>query len=84
MWDCWLIERAGTPIASTGGASGHTYAFTRNPDGTTDVDVVTVREGKNLKGRAFEVLVRLGGKRLLGKALDGTVKAVEERAAAPA
>ena len=20
MWDCWLIERAGTPIASTGGA----------------------------------------------------------------
>ena len=33
-----------------GGASGHTYTFTRQPNGTTDVDVVVVREGKNLKG----------------------------------
>jgi hypothetical protein len=64
-----------------GGASGHTYAFTRRPDGATDLEVVTVREGKNLKGRLFEVLVRLGGKRLLGKALDTTVAAVEARAA---
>ena len=31
-----------------GGASGHTYAFTRRPDGRTDVDAVVVREGKNL------------------------------------
>ena len=38
-----------------GGASGHTYTFTRRPDGTTDIDVVVVRNGKNLKGR---VLVR--------------------------
>jgi hypothetical protein len=65
-----------------GGASGHTYAFTRRPDGATDLEVVTVREGKNLKGRLFEVLVRLGGKRVLGKALDTTVAAVESRAAA--
>jgi hypothetical protein len=34
-----------------GGSSGHTHTFTRKPDGTTDVDVVVVREGKNLKGR---------------------------------
>src|ERR1051325_10631595 len=34
-----------------GGASGHTYTFTRRPDGTTDIDAVVVREGKNLKGR---------------------------------
>ena len=34
-----------------GGASGHTYTFTRRPDGMTDIDVVVVREGKNLKGR---------------------------------
>jgi hypothetical protein len=67
-----------------GGASGHTYAFTRRPDGKTDLDVVTVREGKNLKGRLFEILVRLGGKRLLGKALDTTVAAVEARATAAA
>src|SRR3954453_14180428 len=26
-----------------GGASGHTYTFTRQSDGTTDVDVVVVR-----------------------------------------
>jgi hypothetical protein len=30
-----------------GGASGHTYTFTRQPNGTTDIDVVIVREGKN-------------------------------------
>ena len=35
-----------------GGASGHTYTFTRQPNGTTDIDVVVVRDGKNLKGRA--------------------------------
>jgi hypothetical protein len=28
-----------------GGRSGHTYTFTRRPDGTTDVDAVVVREG---------------------------------------
>jgi hypothetical protein len=34
-----------------GGHSGHTYTFTRRPDGKTDLDYVVVREGKNLKGR---------------------------------
>src|SRR4051794_9341672 len=34
-----------------GGASGHTYTFTPLPDGRTQLDVVVVREGKNLKGR---------------------------------
>jgi hypothetical protein len=34
-----------------GGASGHTYTFTRRPDGRTDLDAVVVREGKHLKGR---------------------------------
>ena len=45
-----------------GGASGHTYAFTRRPDGTTDVDVVVVREGKNLKGRLLGLVVGTVGK----------------------
>jgi hypothetical protein len=65
-----------------GGNSGHTYTFKRAPDGTTDVDVVVVRDGKNLKGRAFGGLVSIGGKRLLGKELGKTVKAVEARNAA--
>ena len=62
-----------------GGASGHTYTFTRQPDGTTDVDVVVVREGKNFKGRVLGVVVGIVGKRFLGKALGNTVKAIEAR-----
>jgi hypothetical protein len=62
-----------------GGHSGHTYTFTRNPDGTTDLDAVVVREGKNIKGRALGVVLVIFGKRVLGKALAKTVKAIEAR-----
>jgi hypothetical protein len=59
--------------------SGHTYTLTPRPDGTTDVDAVVVREGKNLKGRLLEILLATGGKRVLGKALATTAKAIEAR-----
>ena len=62
-----------------GGNSGHTYTFTRQPDGTTELDVVVVREGKTLKGRALGVVLSIFGKRVLGGALRKTVKAVEAR-----
>ena len=62
-----------------GGHSGHTYTFTRQPDGTTDVDAVVVREGKNLKGKVLELVIGTVGKRQLEKAFDNTVKAVEAR-----
>ncbi len=62
-----------------GGASGHTYTFTRQPNGTTDVDVVVVREGKNIKGRVLGILVGAVGKRSLDGALRKTVKAIEAR-----
>jgi hypothetical protein len=62
-----------------GGRSGHTYTLTRQPDGTTNVDVVVVREGKNLKGRLLEILVVIGGHRFLDQALGNTVKAIEGR-----
>jgi hypothetical protein len=62
-----------------GGHSGHTYTFKRRPDGTTDVDVVVVREGKNLKGRMLALVVGTVGKRVLGKELGKTVKAIEAR-----
>jgi hypothetical protein len=62
-----------------GGASGHTYTLTPQPDGTTDVDVVVVRDGKNLRGRAIGILLSVAGKRFLGKALANTVKAIEAR-----
>src|SRR5215471_5233795 len=60
-----------------GGRSGHTYTLTPRSDGTTDVDVVVVREGKNLKGRLLGIVVGIGGKRVLGKALEKTVRAIE-------
>ncbi len=62
-----------------GGRSGHTYAFKRQPDGTTDVDVVVVRDGKNVKGHALGLLLGVAGKRVLGGELRKTVKAVEAR-----
>jgi hypothetical protein len=62
-----------------GGNSGHTYTFTRKSDGTTDLDAVVVREGKNLKGRALGIVLTVFGKRVLGGELEKTVKAVEAR-----
>ena len=66
-----------------GGNSGHTYTFTQAPDGTTDVDVVVVRDGKNLKGRALAIVVRIIGKPMLEKQLGKTVKAIEARNEGP-
>jgi hypothetical protein len=62
-----------------GGNSGHTYTFTRNTDGTTDLDAVIVREGKNLPGRVFGALVGAVGKRKLEHDLANTVQAIESR-----
>jgi hypothetical protein len=62
-----------------GGHSGHTYTFTRRPDGTTDIDAVVVREGKNLKGRLLGSVIGTIGKGMLGKAFAKTVKAIEAR-----
>jgi hypothetical protein len=62
-----------------GGHSGHVYTFTRNPDGTTDVDAVVVREGKNLRGRLLGAILGSIGKRTLAKAFANTGKAVEDR-----
>ena len=62
-----------------GGASGFTYTLTPQPDGTTEVDVVVVREGKNLKGRMLGTGVAMFGKRILGKGFGKTLKAIEAR-----
>jgi hypothetical protein len=62
-----------------GGDSGHTYTFTRQPNGTTDVDVVVVREGKNIKGRLLGILLGIVGNRVLGKELGKTAKAIDAR-----
>ena len=62
-----------------GGASGYTYTLTRQPDGSTVIDVVVVREGKNLGGRFLGLFLGAVGKQVLGKDLEDTVRAIEAR-----
>ena len=62
-----------------GGNSGHTYTFTRNADGTTDIDYVVVRDGKNFKGKFLGIVLGSVGKGKLVKAFENSVKAVEAR-----
>ena len=62
-----------------GGASGHTYTFTRHPNGTTDIDAVVVRDGKNFKGRMLGFVLGTVGRGVLEKAFKNSVKAIEAR-----
>ena len=62
-----------------GGASGHTYTFTRRSDGTADIDVVVVRDGKNVRGWLLGLVLGTVGKRVLERAFENSVKAVEMR-----
>jgi len=62
-----------------GGASGHTYTFARKPDGTTDIDLVVIRQGKNLKGRVLGFVLKTIGRSVLEKAFVNSVKAIEAR-----
>jgi hypothetical protein len=62
-----------------GGSSGHTYDFTRRPDGTTDIDLFVVREGKNFKGHLLGLVLKTVGKGVLEKAFINSVKAIEAR-----
>jgi hypothetical protein len=63
---CWNACTTTGPIPHVWrGDSGHTFTLTPKPDGTTDIDAVVVREGKNLKGPLLGIL----GKRVLGGVL---------------
>src|SRR5215510_12797482 len=62
-----------------GGRSGHTYTLKRQPNGTTDVEVQIVREGKNFKGRFVGAFLGIVGKRQLKKWFANTLKAIEAR-----
>ena len=62
-----------------GGSSGHTYTFTRQPNGSTDIDVEVIREGKNFKGRLLGFVLRTIGRSVLEKAFVNSVKAIEAR-----
>ncbi len=60
-----------------GGASGHDYTFSRQADGTTNIDVDVIREGKNLKGYFLGFVLGTIGKSVLEKAFVSSVKALE-------
>jgi hypothetical protein len=62
-----------------GGASGHIYTFTRQPNGMTDIDVVVIRDGKNLAGTLLGFVLGTIGRRVLEKAFENSVKAIEAR-----
>jgi hypothetical protein len=62
-----------------GGASGHTYTFSHQRNGMTDIDVVVIRDGKNLRGWLLGFVLGTIGKRVLEKAFENSVKAIEAR-----
>ena len=62
-----------------GGASGHIYSFRRQSNGTTDLDVVVTRDGKNLTGRLLGFVLGTIGRRVLEKAFENSVKAIKAR-----
>ena len=69
-----------TTVSNTwGGASGHTYNFTRRPDGLTDIDVVVVRDGKTFNGWLLGLVIGTTGQGVLKKAFANSVKAIEAR-----
>jgi hypothetical protein len=80
---CWLdpsrVVLTTTDSNVGGGHSGHTSTFTRRPEGTTEIDYVMVREGKNLKGRALALLLNTVGRRGLRNAFANAVTAIEGR-----
>ena len=57
----------------------HTYTLKRQSDGTTDIDYVVVREGKNLKGRFLGIVLGTVGKGRLEGAFEKAVRAIEAR-----
>lgn len=62
-----------------GGAPGHTYTFTRRPDGKTDIEFVVIRDRKNLKGRVLGFVLRTIGSHVLERAFENSVKAIGAR-----
>jgi hypothetical protein len=62
-----------------GGASGHTYTFTPKADGTTEIEVIVVRQGKNLVGLVLGFILGTIGGRFLTSAFAKSITAIEAR-----
>jgi hypothetical protein len=76
-----LVVMTTTDSNVWGGASSHTYKLIPQSDGTTHVDVVVIREGKNLRGRLLALVLGSVGKSRLEAGLRKTIKAIEARPA---
>src|SRR5262249_19684984 len=72
--DPYHVKLTTTDSNVWGGASGYVYTLTPQADGTTDVDVVIVREGKNFKGRFLGGVLGSVGKGVLRKAFVQSVE----------
>ena len=59
--------------------TGYTYTFGRSSDGATEVNVVIVRQGKNVKGRVLALVLGSVGKSVLKKSFVNSVRAIEAR-----
>jgi hypothetical protein len=59
--------------------SSHTYTFTRQANGATDIDIRIAREGRNLKGWALAFLLGTFRGRVLKRKFENSVKAIEAR-----
>ena len=56
-----------------------TTTATPQPDGRTEVELISVREGKNFKGRFLEFILGTVGKGKIKGAFEASVKAIEAR-----
>jgi hypothetical protein len=59
--------------------SSYIYTFAPQPNGTTDIDLVIVRDGMNFKGRVLGLALRTIGRRFLERAFENSVKGIEAR-----
>jgi len=53
--------------------------FSLQANGTTDIDLVVIRDGKNLKGRLLGFVLGTIGRGVLGSAFEQSLKAIEAR-----
>lgn len=60
-----------------GRASGHEYTLVPNPRGGCTINVVIVRQGRNVKGVLIGALAALIGKRFIRRELRNSIAAIE-------
>ena len=60
-------------------ASGRTYTFERQPNGRTAIHLAVAREGKNFQGCVLGFMLRTIGRRILERAFEHLIRAIETR-----